>query len=376
MAGDPADGALVVAHDPRRERVGHLGNGAAREREHATLLVGQPEGRQARAGQLGGRLGDGAQQGVELERARDAAVHRRQGPDAGGLRVLGLVERRVADGDGRLLGQELERGDLLAPERALGPVVHDQRPENAVLRGERRGHRGLEALALDVGASQRRQPELRVGQDVARGDRAPLADRHADGSAADRDRADHRVLVAEATGRAHDFVLGRTRIAQDDHGRLGAHDLERLADDRVEHLVEVERRCQRLANGLHRVQQERPALGVAHVREERRHARHAAGVVTPRDAARLEPPGPIVAGGRVRQLDRLGVSPAAARPTSGESAASRNSGRTVSARRPTASARVTPVRCSMGAFHSSTSSAGSRTTSASLRLSRRLLATS
>src|SRR6266545_4721702 len=67
--------------------------------------------------------------------------------------VLGLVERGVPDRDGRLLGQELERGDLLAPKGMLGPVVDDQRAEDAILRGERGRRRGLEALPLDVSAA-------------------------------------------------------------------------------------------------------------------------------------------------------------------------------------------------------------------------------
>src|SRR6185369_1098004 len=99
------------------------------------LLVGQPERDQLRAGQLGGRVGDGPQEGVELERARDATVHVGERADARGLGVLGLVERGVADRDGGLLGEELERGGLFAAEGALGPVVHDQRAEDPVLHG-------------------------------------------------------------------------------------------------------------------------------------------------------------------------------------------------------------------------------------------------
>ena len=306
VARDPADAALVVGHDPRRERFAHLGNGATREREDTALLVGQPEGRQARAGELGGRLGDGSQQRVQLERARDATVDGRQRPDAGGLGVLGLVERRVPDRDGRLLGQELERGDLLAPKGMLAPVVDDQRAEDAILRGERGRRRGLEALPLDVGAAGGRQPELRVGQDVSCGHCASLAHRHTDGAAADRNRADHRVLLTQAARRPHYAELARGGVPQDDHRRLGAHDLERLADDGVEHLVEVERRGERLADGLHRVQQERAALGVAHVGEKRRRARDPALAVAPRDAACLEPQDPAVAGCHVRQLHRPG----------------------------------------------------------------------
>ena len=214
--------------------------------------------------------------------------------------MLGLVERRVPDRDGRLLGQELERGDLLASKGALGPVVDDQRAEDPILRGERGRRGGLEALALDVGAARGLEPEPRVGQEVPGGHRAPLADRHADGAATDRDRAAPRVLLAQATGRPHDAKLARRGVAQDDHRRLGAHDLERLADDGVEHLVEVERRGERLADGLHRVQQERAALGVADVGEERRRARHLALGIAPRDAAHLQPDGPVGAGRRMR----------------------------------------------------------------------------
>ena len=58
VAGHPADRALLVAQDARRVLLHQLGPRAAGERELAALLVGQPERRQPRAGQLGGRLRD------------------------------------------------------------------------------------------------------------------------------------------------------------------------------------------------------------------------------------------------------------------------------------------------------------------------------
>ncbi len=77
-------------------------------------------------------------------------------------------------------------------------------------------------------------------------------------------------------------------------------------DDRVEHLVEIERRGERLADGFHRQQQQRVPLLVADVAEEGDGAAEGALVVAPRHAARLQPQDPIVAGGRVQQLDRIG----------------------------------------------------------------------
>src|SRR5206468_4434246 len=58
-AGDPAYTALLIGDEAWRELPRHLERKATGEREGAALLVGQPEGRQARAGELGGRLGDG-----------------------------------------------------------------------------------------------------------------------------------------------------------------------------------------------------------------------------------------------------------------------------------------------------------------------------
>jgi hypothetical protein len=260
------------------------------------------------------RVGNGPQQRVELERARDATVHVRQRPDAGRLGVLGLVERGVADRDGGLLGQELERRGFVAAERALGPVMNDQRAEDPILHRERRRGGGLEAFALDFAAARGREPEPRVGQDVARARGAAVAHRHADRTAPDRNRAPARILRAQTTGRTHHAELGRRRIPQHHHRRLGAHDLERLVDDRVEHLVEIARRSERLADGFHRQQQQGMPLLVADVAEERDGAGDAAVAFTPRDAARLEPHDPIVAGHRVRELDRVGCLP-------GESAA-------------------------------------------------------
>ncbi len=64
------------------------------------------------------------------------------------------------------------------------------------------------------------------------------------------------------------------------------------------------------------------------------------------------------------------ASPASARRISGTRVVSRNSGSIAAALRPMASADLTPVSRSMAGFHSTTSRAGSRMTSASLRLSR------
>ena len=220
---------------------------------------------------------------------------------------LGLVERGVADRDGGLLGQELERRGLFAAEGTLGPVVHDQRAEDPVLHRERRRGGGLEALALDVDAALRREPEPRIGQDVARGHGASFAHRHADRTTADGDAADAGVLGARApAGRAHHAELGGRPVTQHYHCRLGAHHLERLVDDGVEDLVEIERRGERLADGFHGQQQERVALVVADVAEERDGACDGALTVTPRRAARLQPQKPVVAGRAIRQLDRIG----------------------------------------------------------------------
>ena len=184
--------------------------------------------------------------------------------------------------------------------------MDDQRPENPPLCGKRRRRHRLEALALDVGAARGREPQARVGQDVARRHRARFLHRAADGAAAHRDRAGRRILLAQPPGRAHHAILARRRVAQHDHGRLGGHDLERLADDRVEYLVEVERRRERVADGLHRAEEQRAVLPVADVGEDCDDAGDRALAVAPRGAARLELHYAIVVAHRVRQLDRAG----------------------------------------------------------------------
>ena len=251
-------------------------------------------------------LRDPPQHVVEVERARDELLERGQlAQPVGAARRVG-VERGVVDRERRLLGEELERLDLLGAERALAPVVDDERAVDAALGHERRGGHGLVALARDRRAALGREPQGRVGQDVPRRDRAPLEHRAADRSAADRHRLERPVLEPEPAGRAQDAELGRDAVPGDDQRGVGAHDLERLAGDRVEHLVEVERGAEGLADRLDRVQEQGAAVPLGDVGEDEDRARGAVVGPAPRHAARLEPGEAVTGRGRVGDLEGAG----------------------------------------------------------------------
>ena len=172
---------------------------------------------------------------------------------------------------------------------------------DASFRGERRGGHGLVALALDLGPALRRELHARVGEDVAGRHRTRLPHRAAHRAASDGDRAG-RVFAREPARRAHHAELGRRAVPRDGHGRLGAHDLERLADDGVEHLVEVERGGERLSDRLDGALEEHAAPPVGDVHEEADDAGDGAGLVPPRHAACQHPALAGEARERVRKL--------------------------------------------------------------------------
>src|SRR5438034_2081221 len=77
----------------------------------------------------------------------------------------------------------------------LGPVVDGERAVDAALGGERRGGRGLVALALDLGPAFGRDPHVRVGEDVTCRHGTRLEDRAAHRAAPDGNHAALRGLA-------------------------------------------------------------------------------------------------------------------------------------------------------------------------------------
>jgi hypothetical protein len=123
-ARHPADAATVLVGDGSlREIAGDLGHRAAHEGQRGGGLVGQPEGYEANAGELGRRLRDGAEQDIQLERAGDALVDRGQRPHALGLHALRLVQPGVADGHAGLGRQQPQGLLLLGVGQPLGQDV-------------------------------------------------------------------------------------------------------------------------------------------------------------------------------------------------------------------------------------------------------------
>ena len=150
-SGDPERGVAVVP------RAGPVAKGHG-----VDARVAERDERHVAAADLSRPLGDALEHGREVERGVDAPDHVRQqlGLSLATARVL--VEARVLDGDGRLVGEEpgevLLFGGEVVPtaepddERADRAIVVDQRERDASMEVARFGHRAMPPprILLDV----------------------------------------------------------------------------------------------------------------------------------------------------------------------------------------------------------------------------------
>src|SRR2546430_818222 len=101
---------------------------------------------------------------LHFEARRQLARQTRQrlGDLAAPLRLA--VEPRVLDGERGLLGQELQRRQVLVGERPLLPVVDDEGAVHVALQRERGGGHGLVALALDLREGYKAVAAAQIGR--------------------------------------------------------------------------------------------------------------------------------------------------------------------------------------------------------------------
>jgi hypothetical protein len=251
--------------------------------------VGRPQLDRRRFQQPRGRLHDVTEHVVHHERFADELLDLRELAQVlGPARGVG-VDARVPDGEGGLPRQPAQPADLLVGEPPLAPVVDDQRAVHPSLRPQRGGRHRLEALALDLGPALGTEPRPRIGEDVGRAHGAGFHDRAAGGTAARRDGARRGVLPAQPAGGAQHREAGILTVPRQHERRVRPHDLQRLVDDGVEHLVEVQRRRERLADGGDRAHERRALAPLGDVAVQADNAPHAAGAVEPRPVARLDP---------------------------------------------------------------------------------------
>ena len=97
------------------------------------------------------------------------------------------------------------------------------------------------------------------------------------------------LLVDDDTVLATPDQLGGASVPRYDQRRVRRHDFERALHDRVERLVEVERRRQRSTDGLQRAHERRASMAFGHDGVKADDAHDGARVVTPRHVARGDP---------------------------------------------------------------------------------------
>ena len=157
----------------------------------------------------------------------------------GHVGALGLVEAGLGDRGGDRLGEEAQDVEVLVLEVAAVGREHGEHAEQLAAVHERHAHRAAD-----------REPGHASPHGLARRDR--LRDAAAARGSARRDRGSTRRAGSRAswstpsprtaTTRSDSLVLEQHHAAAD-----RAEQLERVREDRVEHLVEVEHRVQRLA---------------------------------------------------------------------------------------------------------------------------------
>src|SRR6185436_788708 len=142
------------------------------------------------------------------------------------------VEARVLEGERGLVGERLERLQLLARERAARVGAEREGADNAIVREQRHANDGAIAAPAYAVAYPGRELNGRVGQDVSADDDAAIANGAAHGAFARlEDQLAHRVGVHAVGGhRAQRAVLG---LEQEDTGGARVHQLAGAAREQL-----------------------------------------------------------------------------------------------------------------------------------------------
>ena len=273
--------ALAERHDARHAHLRQAGlDAGGRQPHHALGGIGGPQLHDRRVEESRGGLGDAAQHVVDHERLGHELLEVRQLAQTLGAARGIRVDARVVDGERGVLGEQLQRRQVFLAQRPHRPVVHDERAVHASLAAQRRGGDRANAVAL---------PRVLVVQDVRGGDGFAVQNGAAHRAAAERNGSRAGVMIGETARGVQHRQLGGVSVPRYDQRRVRRHDFERALHDRVERLVEVERRRQRSTDGLQRAHERRASMAFGHDGVKADDAHDGARVVTPRHVARGDP---------------------------------------------------------------------------------------
>ena len=265
----PAALARAGRHHPalRRERGLRLGLGPTPRpgAERLALLV-EEIGEPGPVEQAARPLHDQAEEPVEIQLGAEIPLHARQRLELLAARRLEGEEPRLLERDGGLVGEILEPTDLLRAEGAPGHVADREHPgDPAADRQRHRQHRAVPG-PLDERAGRGGEGEAGIGQDIGRGDRAPLAHREAGERFVLGDPGAAGERVPRTRGRDHhQAVRGGLQLPQ--HGQGAAEQRADRLRDVPAHALGVERLHEGLADLGER---RRVATGRPFAREGRR----------------------------------------------------------------------------------------------------------
>ena len=142
----------------------------------------------------------------------------------------------------------LSSSSAVSTANSPGPLPpHDERSENPILAQQGHGEHRLPAVPQQLLDVRVGRLHVEVGQRLRPAQRRRPADRRlAESNSGCPERPDQ--LVARAVGRP-DPELPCVLVELEDRPAVGLRELDGVSDDRLQHLLEVERRADRFADG-------------------------------------------------------------------------------------------------------------------------------
>ena len=263
--------------------------------QHVGAGIRRPHLDDVRTHEPDGGGGDGAQHGIGIERRGHHLLELRELAQPAGTPPRIGIEPRVLQRQRASLREQRQHRHLVVRERTLHPRMHGKGATDDAFDEQRRRRHGLESLARDVTPSHGIELPAGIRKDVGRCDGTGLD--HGDAHRPPRERnAARRVLAGQTARGAQHVERFGAPVPGRHHRRVRAHDFARRGHDRVEHLVELEGRRERAADGLEGTHERRALPLLGDVAQDQQ----GAGRIRARRPLRLEPDG----GGA--EIDRSG----------------------------------------------------------------------
>ena len=215
----------------------------ARPSGHATLPSSRTSAAPGRAERLHGRLDDRLERLLEVERVRHGLGDPRQRLELDHAPLGRLVEPGVLDRLADLRGDGEQEVDLGGRELARAARAHVERPLELLAREDRDGEDRLVLVLGQVRERAEARVEVRLRGQHHR--RALLGRDAGDPLARPQLRDAGHLVHAGAVRRAED-ELARAIVVEVDEAGVGPERVGDLGGDEPEHLLEVERRVDRL----------------------------------------------------------------------------------------------------------------------------------